>query len=164
MVLGLLCKKKRENGKGRWTERKRERVLLLPYFPADTLITTAGRRVVVRSCSLGGSVETVGRVTGGRSTVVRGAGVGTGGSATQACGLSPSCIFAHRRLFVCCQPAEEEGIKIPRLQRRNFITYRVAARRSSCCSAADSDWTPPCRSVDRVTAHRSPVPAASVGR
>lgn len=83
-------------------------MLLLPYLPADTLITTAGRRVVVRSCSLGGSVEMVGRVTGGRSTVVRGAGVGAGGSATQACGLSPSCIFAHRRLFVCCQPEEEE--------------------------------------------------------
>lgn len=80
------------------------------YFPADTFITTGGRRVVVRSCSLGGSVETVGRVTGSTSTVVLGVGVGwgTGGSATHACGLSPSCIFAHRRLFVCCQPEEED--------------------------------------------------------
>lgn len=109
MVLGLLCKKKerrsREDGQG-----GRERVLLHLYFPADTLITTAGRRVVVRSCSLGGSVETLGRVTGGTSTVVLGVGVGwgTGGRATHACGLSPSCIFAHRRLFVCCQPEEEE--------------------------------------------------------
>lgn len=55
-------------------------------------------------------MEMVARVTGGSTTVVRrvGVGLGTGGSATQACGLSPSCICAHRPLFVCCQPEGEE--------------------------------------------------------
>lgn len=64
-------------------------------------------------------MEMVARVTGGSTTVVRcvgvgvglgtvGVGLGTVGSATQACGLSPSCICAHRPLFVCCQPKGEE--------------------------------------------------------
>lgn len=102
--------------------------------------------------------------TVGRGTELR-VGLGELGRATHACGLSPSCICVQRRLSVCRQPVveEREWIRIvapppPPLS----IAYLAAAWRNSCCSAAGSDWPPPCRSDDHANAHRSPARAESV--
>lgn len=73
-------------------------------------------------------------------------------AATFVC-LSPACSRENRDWIRILAPPPPPPLS---------ITYLAAAWRNSCCSAAGSDWPPPCRSDDHANAHRSPARAESV--